>query len=107
MQHDPDICHVCQRHSLGVGFAHRDGNRWLCKECIEIVEYVRSARRLDAYELRALDGGVDAVGAFIESIDGKTDLADYDENEQRMLVKAAWLGCGKEMRRLLKEEAPF
>ncbi|ASV83023.1 hypothetical protein CES85_5850 (plasmid) [Ochrobactrum quorumnocens] len=85
----------------------RDGRYlgWLCKECADIAEHIRSRRRLDPYELRALDTGVEAVGAFLGSI-GKTDLADCDELEARMLVKAAWGGCGRGMREALKD-APF
>lgn len=105
MQPD-DICHVCFRHAVGLGVQeHKEPIRWLCKECADIAEHIRSRRRLDTYELRALDTGVEAVGEFLQSIQ-KTDLADCDELEARMLVKAAWEGCGQGMREALKE-APF
>ena len=105
MQPD-DICHVCFRHAVGLGVQEgTEPIRWLCKECADIAEHIRTRRRLDPYELRALDTGVEAVGKFLQSIQ-KTDLAECDELEARMLVKAAWEGCGRGMREALKE-APF
>ncbi|MCX2696698.1 DUF6511 domain-containing protein [Ochrobactrum chromiisoli] len=101
-----DICHVCLRHAVGLGVQeHKEPIRWLCKECADIAEHIRTRRRLDPYELRALDAGVESVGEFLSSIN-KTDLAECDELEARMLVKAAWEGCGRGMREALKE-APF
>ena len=85
--------------------ADREPIRWLCKECADIAEHIRHRRRLDPYELRALDTGVEAVGEYLQSIQ-KTDLKEMDELEARMLVKAAWVGCGRGMRAALSE-APF
>lgn len=106
-----DTCHVCQRHAIGVGVQHNTSNRnepirWLCRECADIAMHIRSVRRMDPYELQALDGGVDAVGAYLGTI-GKTDLAEMDELEARLLVKAAWSGCGDRLRKVLREGAPF
>ena len=102
----PEQCWVCQRHAVGLGVQEgKEPIRWLCKECADIAEHIRTRRRLDPYELRALDTGVEAVGEFLQSIQ-KTDLAECDELEARMLVKAAWEGCGRGMREALKE-APF
>ncbi|APY14297.1 hypothetical protein GJU94_13920 [Brucella sp. 10RB9214] len=106
MQPDTDICHVCYRHAIGLGVqADREPVRWLCKECADIAEHIRHRRRLDPYELRALDTGVEAVGEYLVSIQ-KTDLKEMDELEARMLVRAAWEGCGRGMRAALSE-APF
>ncbi len=109
-QHDPSSCAVCQRHAIGVGLEPaRKGEepRYLCAACMDIVEYIHNTRRFDPYELKALDGAVDAVGDYISSIDGKTELADYDELEQRMLCKAAVQGFGDRLRKVIREEAPF
>src|SRR3546814_4009843 len=109
MTHDnqPDACHGCGRHAVGMGIHHRDGNRWLCKECVEIVEYVRSAKRLDAYELKARAGGVDAAGKYLQEL-GKTDLAEFEEEEAAMLCGRIWKGCADELRRLIRDgSAPF
>jgi len=101
-----DICHVCYRHAVGLGVqADREPTRWLCKDCADIVEHIRSHRRLDPYELRALDAGVEAVGSYLQEIT-ITDLAECDNLEARLLVEAAWEGCGRGMREALKE-APF
>ncbi|PWU76189.1 hypothetical protein DK867_02645 [Ochrobactrum sp. POC9] len=101
-----NICHICARHAVGLGVqADREPIRWLCKECADIAEHIRHRRRLDPYELRALDTGVEAVGSYLQEL-GKTDLKEMDELEARMLVKAAWEGCGRGMRSALSE-APF
>lgn len=73
-----------------------------------MAEQIGRIRRFEPYELKALEGGVDAVGEFIDSIGGKTELSEYDELEQRMLVKAAVQGFGDRLRQLLRDgEAPW
>lgn len=107
MNDQPTTCHCCQRHAVGIGVGPASKPQWLCHECVQIVGHVARAKRMDPYELKALDGGVDAVGEYLSGI-GKTDLADMDELEARLLVKAAWQGCGDRLRELLVEgEAPF
>lgn len=69
------------------------------------IDDYKKIRRLDDYELAALDGGVEAVGEWIET-HGVTDLAHFDELMQRMMVKAAWEGCARRLREALKS-APF
>lgn len=110
----PTVCHVCGRRAHGIGAgdfrADRQGNvepRWLCTECILILDQIRSVRRLDIYETKALDGGVDAVGDYVMEI-GKTELSEFTELEQRMLIKAAWQGTVARLRQLLEAgDAPF
>lgn len=109
---DPTTCWTCGRHATGIGVGTfkpgRDGAvepRWICQQCVPAIEYIRTAKRLDPYELRAIDHGVTAVGEYLDSI-GKYDLADMDELEARMIVKAAWIGCGEGLRKEL-QEAPF
>lgn len=104
---NPTVCRCCGRHAIGIGVGDpKKDPGYLCTECVLLVEHVRSARRMDIFELVALDGGVDAVGEYIESIGGLTELADFDELQRRMLVKAAWQGCADGLRKALKE-APF
>lgn len=105
---DPATCRLCQRHAIGVGIgnAGRDP-QWICHECALIIEDIRRVKNFDAYELRALDGAVDAVGDFIEANGGKTELADFDELERRMLCKAAVAGFGDRLRSLIRGGAPF
>lgn len=69
------------------------------------IDNYKKIDRLDDYELRALDAGVDAVGEYIAS-HGITDLAHFDELMQRMLVKEAWEGAARGLRAALSE-APF
>lgn len=114
IDHNPATCHVCQRHAIGIGLHHRptnindNGIRWLCAECALLAESLQNVKRFDAYELKALDGAVDAVGDFIDTIGGKVDLGEYDELERRMLCKAAVQGFGDRLRKLIRDgEAPW
>lgn len=104
---DPTTCHVCGRHAIGIGIGNHKDPRYLCRECVLLLERVKDVRRWDPYELKALDGAVDAVGDYVAEID-KTELADFDELERRMLVKAAVEGFGDSLRNLLENGlAPF
>jgi hypothetical protein len=102
----PTVCRCCGRHAVGIGRGTKQDPGFLCRKCISIVEDLSKMDRLDVYELNALDAGVDAVGAYIDSIGGLTELSEFDELQRRMLVKAAWLGCAEGLRRALNE-APF
>lgn len=103
--HDPADCHVCGRHAVGVGFTNP--TRWLCHECVDIIEHIKSVRRFDAYELKARQGGVDAAGAYLKEI-GKTDLAEFEAEEAEILCGRIWKGCADELRRsIVAGEAPF
>lgn len=107
----PAVCWCCGFHAQGVGIgaptAREDNDpKYLCTQCLTIMQQLRHIRRLDPYELEALDGGVDAVAAFLE---GKpTDLAEMTELDARMLVKAAWQGCADRLREVVGERGvPF
>ncbi len=103
--HTPTTCHVCGRHAVGVGFSNPP--RWLCHECADILEHIKSVRRFDAYELKARQGGVEAAGAYLKEI-GKTDLAEFEAEEAEILCGRIWKGCADELRRVIKAgEAPF
>lgn len=92
---------------LGSASKAQPDKRFVCAPCSILVSKVRRGARMDPYELKALDGGVDAVGDYVGEI-GKTDLGDYDELEQRMLVKAAWQGSVRRLHEILSNnEAPF
>lgn len=108
---DPADCHVCGKHAVGVGigFASRGDNdpRWLCDECIAIIEDIRKIRRLDPYEMKAREGGMNAAGDYIEEI-GKTDFAEFEPDQVLTMCGRIWDGCAKELRRLIRAgEAPF
>ncbi|TDH35703.1 hypothetical protein E2A64_10205 [Pseudohoeflea suaedae] len=104
---EPITCHVCGFRATGLGIAQRNADpKWLCTECALIAERIREVRRMDPYELKALDGGVDAAGDFIAA--NGADLSEYDEETARMLCKAVWKGCADRLRHLLVNgEAPF
>lgn len=106
----PAVCWCCGRHAVGVGVGvkkwGRGDFRWLCEECKKLIPELTEATeaRLDFLELEALNGGVDAVGKYLDRI-GMTDLAHMDMLDARMIVKAAWQGCAIRLRELIKEEA--
>lgn len=109
--HSPTTCQACGRVALGIGRAIKQGGKmmdpgYLCRQCVVAVSDLSKMDRLSAYELRALDAGVESVGEYISENGGVTDLAYMDELGARMLVKAAWEGCIKGVRAALKE-APF
>lgn len=104
----PTTCHACQRHATGIGIGDGKDPRYLCPKCLGLIAQIKRVDRFDLYELEALDGGVNAVGDYIESIGFKTNLADFTEIEQRMLCKAVLQGFGDELRRLIEVgETPF
>jgi hypothetical protein len=104
---DPTTCFACGMRAVALGINHQKGDpQYLCRRCVVAIDDYKKIRRLDDYELAALDGGVDAVGEWIAENGGLTELAHYDELMQRLLVKAAWEGCARRLREVLKE-APF
>lgn len=114
---NPTCCYVCGMRAVALGVNPQYGKsghgnkqqdpHFICKRCAMAIDDYKKIRRLDDYELMALDGGVDAVGDYIAE-HGVTDLAHFDELMQRMMVKAAWEGCSGRLRKLLNEgSAPF
>lgn len=105
---EPCVCHACQsRHAVGIGMGKRDDDhRWLCKECVTILERIRSVRRWDPFEERALEGAVAAVGAFLSGLPSY-DLSECTEEQARALCKAALVGFGDALRAALEEGTPF
>lgn len=106
----PNVCHVCgfTGCGIGIGFTHSRDNdpRWLCADCSLLIEDIKKVKRLDAYELKARAGGMDAAGEFIEA--NGADLSAYTEEQALMLVGVIWKGCASRMRELLREgSAPF
>lgn len=102
------MCWLCGSRACGIGIGEVKWNRgdykWLCEECVKIAENIKETAyaKLDILELEALQGGVDAVGDYLEEI-GITDLAHMDELDARLIVKAAWQGSVKRLRKLVKE----
>lgn len=111
---DPTVCWCCGFRADGLGIATArlkekaaTEKNYICVKCATVVGRIRAADRMDQFELRALDGGVEAVGEYIAT-HGITDLSFYDELMQRMLVKAAWFGSAEALRAELESHnAPF
>lgn len=104
----PDACHVCGLHAHGVGLMpdrRGDAIRWLCVECSLILEDIKKIKRMDAYELKARDGGVEAAASVIAAYG--THLEEYTDEQAAMLAGAIWRGCAARLRELIRDEAPF
>ncbi|MBS7737761.1 MAG: hypothetical protein KF818_31295 [Chelatococcus sp.] len=104
---EPADCWLCHRHAEGLGIGTAREPKWLCKECSVMADGIRSARRLDAFEVLALtDAGADG-GAYLDGL-GKTDLAELTEHEYREFVRKVVLGFGASLRQQIREKrAPF
>lgn len=107
----PEVCYACgvrRAIGIGVGFQNKGDKdpQFLCGECAPLVRAIRSIRRFDTYELKALDGCIEAVGDFLGER-GITDLSLLDELDAKMLCKRVVIAFGDTLRRLLRDEAPF
>ena len=94
--HMPAECLVCKRHAIGIGL----GNdrtlakpQWLCVECALLCNQIRSVKRLDMYEVAALDDAGNEGGEYLDTL-GKTDVATLNELEFREFIKRVMLGFG-------------
>lgn len=110
MSHDPDVCHICQTNraiGIGIGFtSNRDKDpRWLCAPCALIVEDIRKIKRMDAYELAALDKVDEIAGEY--AADHGTDMAEMDDLTRRMLWKTVVQGYSNALRAEIREGVPF
>lgn len=106
--HNPTTCFVCGMHAFGIGVNANGRDKdphYICRRCAVGIDNYKKIDRLDDYELRALDAGVDAVGEYLDTI-GIYDLSLMDELNQRMIIKAAWEGAARGLRAALSE-APF
>lgn len=105
--HNPTTCFVCGMHAFGIGVNPNPKHdpHYICRRCAVGIDNYKKIDRLDDYELRALDAGVDAVGEYLDTI-GIYDLSLMDELNQRMIIKAAWEGAARGLRVALSE-APF
>lgn len=107
---NPTVCRVCSMRASGVGVGytnkHDKDPGYLCIECAALLETVRDMRRFDVYELKALDGCLEELGAIIDER-GISDLNHFDELDAKMLCKRIVMAFGDTLRRLLRSETPF
>lgn len=108
----PSNCWLCGAgHATGIGANGDWGKRygkdtiepkWLCEECKHLCARVKEMKHSDLWEVHALDGGVEAVGEYLDTI-GIFNLEHMDGLQARMMVKAAWQGCARKLRKDLEE----
>lgn len=103
----PAVCHCCGRHAVGVGIGFEPKEpKWLCQECILILEQIKRVRRFDPYELQARIGGMEAAGPLVDEFG--SDLGEWTEEQVLMFVGAIWKGCADRLREVIaRGEAPF
>ena len=105
----PAVCNCCGRHAVGIGIGlskPTDDPRYLCKECVLLVEQIKNMRRPDLYEMQARKGGMDAAAGLVEEFG--SDLANWEEEQILRFVGAIWFGCADRLRELVRDgHAPF
>lgn len=102
----PAVCNCCGRAATGVGIGDAKEPRFLCQECVLILEQIKRVRRFDPYELEARLGGMEAAGPLIDEFG--SDLAEWDEEQVLMFCGAIWKGCADKLREVIRKgEAPF
>lgn len=107
---EPADCHICGKHATGIGLGFtnpRDKDpRWICAECVPLLEQIRMIRRMDPFELKARSGGLEAAAPLVEEFG--PDLSAWDEEQALRFCGAVWDGCARELRRLIRNgDAPF
>lgn len=102
-----DTCAICRRHATGLGIGAPNNIKWLCTECALLAGDLARVRSFDAYEEKAVGDAVDKIGEWLGELD-KTDLAEFNDDEQRRLVEISVKEFGESIRRQVrKNEAPF
>ncbi len=103
---DPADCHICGRHAIGVGIGAHNNPKWVCEECVAIIKHVRAVKRLDPYEMKAREGGMDAAAPLVGEFG--PDLSLWEEDQVLSFCGAVWKGCADRIRTLIASgEPPF
>lgn len=106
--HTPADCHYCgeRAHGIGVGFTSpRDKDpKWVCVPCSLMLEDFRRVKRMDAYSLKAREGGVEAAADVIAAYG--TELSEYTDEKAAILAGAIWRGCAARLRELVRSDSP-
>jgi hypothetical protein len=105
-EHDPTTCHVCGRQAVGIGIGDLRDPKWICAECVPLIDYIKSARRPTAYEIKAREGGMEAAAPLVKEYG--PDLSEWTEDQVLMFVGACWRGTADRIRDLIRnQEAPW
>lgn len=103
---DPTTCHVCGLRATGIGIGTPESDpRFLCPECVTLIERIKEVRRFDPYELMAREGGMEAAAPLVEEFG--SDLAEWDETQVLRFVGVVWRGCADRLHKVLREGIPF
>ncbi|SFB52490.1 hypothetical protein SAMN03159496_04655 [Rhizobium sp. NFR07] len=102
----PAVCNCCGRHAIGIGIGDGKEPRYLCQECVILIEQLKRVRRFDPYELEARMGGMEAAGPLVDEFG--SDLAEWSEEQVLIFCAAIWKGCADKLREVIRKgEAPF
>ena len=105
--HIPADCHICGQRAHGLGLQpdrHGDPIRWLCVECSLLLEDIHKIKRMDAYSLKAREGGVEAAAPVIAAYG--SELTEYTDEQAAELAGVIWAGCAGRLRELIRSDSP-
>lgn len=104
----PTTCYACARHATGIGIGDpsRGDPRYLCEECVLLIETVKTIRSWSPLERAAVSRAVDAVGPFVQR--HGSDLAEWEEETAEDFIRAIWGACADGLRAVIRDrEVPF
>lgn len=104
----PTACHCCGRYATGVGIGDpsRGDPKYLCEECLLLLDTVKSIRAWSPLERAAIARAVDAVTPFVRQYG--SDLAEWEEEAAEDFIRAIWGACADGLRAAIREkEVPF
>ena len=103
---EPTTCHVCGRQATGLGVGTLRDPKWICAECVPIIDEIKRMRRPTAYEIKAREGGMEAAAPLVKEFGPRLD--EWTEEQALQFVGACWRGTADRIRELIKQgEAPF
>lgn len=104
--HESTTCHVCGRQAAGIGLGTADRPKWLCAECVPLIEHIKTMRRPTAYEIKAREGGMELAAPLVKEFG--SDLANWEEEQVLQFVGACWRGTADRIRDLIRNgDAPW
>jgi len=71
-----------------------------------LIEDIKKVKRMDAYERKAREGGVESAAPVIAAYG--SHLEEYTDEQAAELAGVIWTGCARRLRELIRDGgAPF
>lgn len=104
---DPTTCFCCGRQAAPIGIGGQHEPKYLCHQCLDIVESIVRVKRFTPYEYNAIAEAGEKAGEYLDSIN-KTDLAELEQEEWRVFCRIMIEEFGNALRKqIVNGEAPF